>query len=128
MILPTLDSHHPGSAPLRSAGQQVETLLDWLGREGIGSLALLHGTSMGAEIAPTAAARAAVPIARCVFDGGPFFRFLGPPGRSWRGNSGPSPGAAGERTRRRSCRTRSCAGSAGTTRSSSAPSRARCAR
>ena len=75
VILPTLDSHQPGSDPLRSAGQQAETLLDWLGREGIGSLALLHGTSMGAEIAPTAAARGTVPIARCVFDGGPFFRF-----------------------------------------------------
>ena len=44
VILPTLDSHHPGSAPLRSAGQLAENLLDWLGREGIGSLALLHGT------------------------------------------------------------------------------------
>ena len=72
MILPTLDSHHPGSAPLRSAGQQAETLLGWLGRERIGSLALLHGTSMGA------AARAAAPITRCVFDGGPFFRFPRP--------------------------------------------------
>lgn len=78
VILPTLDSRHPGSAPLRSAGQQAETLLDWLGREGIGSLALLHGTSMGAEIALAAAARAAVPITRCVFDGGPFFRFPRP--------------------------------------------------
>ena len=122
VILPTLDSHHPGSAPLRSAGQQTETLLDWLGREGIGSLALLHGTSMGAAV------RAAVPITRCVFDGGPFFRFLGPSGRSWCGNSGPSPNAAGERALRRSCRIRFCAGSAGTTRSSSAPSGARCAR
>ena len=78
VTLPMLDSHHPGSAPLRSAGQQAEMLLDWLGREGIGFLALLHGTSMGAEIAPTAAARGAVPIARCVFDGGPFFRFPRP--------------------------------------------------
>lgn len=78
VILPTLDSHHPGSAPLRSAGQQAETLLDWLGRERIGSLALLHGTSMGAEIALAAAARGAVPIARCVFDGGPFFHFPRP--------------------------------------------------
>ena len=78
VILPTLDSHHPGSAPLRSAGQQTETLLDWLGRERIGSLALLHGTSMGAEIALAAAVRAAVPITRCVFDSGPFFRFPRP--------------------------------------------------
>ena len=72
VILPTLDSHHPGSAPLRSAGQQAETPLDWLGRERIGPLALLHGMSMGA------AARAAVPITRCVFDGDPFFRFPRP--------------------------------------------------
>lgn len=33
---------------------------------------------MGAEIALAAAARAAVPITRCVFDGGPFFRFPRP--------------------------------------------------
>lgn len=52
-------------------------MIRWLKDHGVTRLALLHGTSMGAEVAMEVfrQAQGSITVDHCVFDGGPFFRF-----------------------------------------------------
>lgn len=75
VILPTLDGHYAHSTPLGSVKSQAEQIVSYLHQQGISQLAMLQGTSMGAEVALATAAICDIPIQKCVFDGGPFFHF-----------------------------------------------------
>lgn len=75
IILPTLDAHYTNSDRLHSANQQADKIVKYLHNEKITSLALLHGTSMGAKVALAVAARCDIPVEHYFYDGGPFFRF-----------------------------------------------------
>ncbi|MGN1022949.1 MAG: alpha/beta hydrolase, partial [Lachnospiraceae bacterium] len=75
MILPTLDGHYREQPVYYAKQDDARELLNWLQENGVKELALLQGTSMGAEVALEAARQADLPIAHCLFDGGPFFYF-----------------------------------------------------
>ncbi len=78
VIMPTLDGHgHDGTDLLPLEGE-VEKLVGYLKENGIPSLAMVQGSSMGAEIALAVAKKLEqenIPFACGFFDGGPFFHF-----------------------------------------------------
>lgn len=75
VILPTLDGHYRGSDPLVGGMEEAKKIVSYLQQEKIESLEMLHGTSMGAEIALAVAAICNIPVKHFFFDGGPFFKF-----------------------------------------------------
>ncbi|MBQ6796404.1 MAG: alpha/beta hydrolase, partial [Clostridia bacterium] len=75
VILPTLSGHYEGSADYISKEDDAGLLLDYLHDNGITDIRLLHGTSMGAEVALETARICDIPISHYFFDGGPFFNF-----------------------------------------------------
>ncbi len=75
VIIPTLDAHYEGSEKLSGVTQQAEQIVEYLHREDIKNIAMLQGTSMGAEVALAVAKKCDIPIGRYFFDGGPFFHF-----------------------------------------------------
>lgn len=77
IILPTLDGHYDGSDHLTDVTHEAKKIVSYLHKERIGSLELLQGTSMGAEVALAVAANCDLPIRHYFFDGGPFFDFPG---------------------------------------------------
>lgn len=76
-ILPTLSGHYAGAPDYVSKEAEAEAILRWLKERGVKRLALLQGTSMGAEVALEVLrqAQGSIEVERCLFDGGPFFRF-----------------------------------------------------
>lgn len=77
LILPTLSGHYAGAPDYISKEAEAEAILRWLKEHQVTRLALLHGTSMGAEVAMEVLrqAQGSIEVERCLFDGGPFFRF-----------------------------------------------------
>ena len=75
IVLPTLDGHYRGSEPLISAADEAEKLVSGLRGLGVTEIAMLHGTSMGAEVALAAAKVCDIPVRAYFYDGGPFFLF-----------------------------------------------------
>ncbi|MBE5865070.1 MAG: alpha/beta hydrolase [Lachnospiraceae bacterium] len=51
VIVPTMSGHYPGSADYISKEKEAEAMLKYLHDNEIEELALLQGTSMGAEVA-----------------------------------------------------------------------------
>ena len=75
IILPTLSGHYEGSEDYISKEEEARRILHYLHEQGIEKLAMLQGTSMGAEVALEVARIADLPIEHYFFDGGPFFNF-----------------------------------------------------
>lgn len=78
VISPTLDGHGDDGSELVSAQQEAQNITAYLKDEQITSLALIQGSSMGAEVALAVAdecRRKGISVGRCFFDGGPFFDF-----------------------------------------------------
>ena len=75
IILPTLDGHHAEEPVYHDKQTDGQKIVSWLHENRIEKLALLQGTSMGAEVALETARQLDIPVSRYLFDGGPFFRF-----------------------------------------------------
>lgn len=75
IIIPTMSGHYEGSGNYLSKENEAEAILQYLHDDEIESLALLQGTSMGAEVALEFARISDIPIAHYFYDGGPFFDF-----------------------------------------------------
>lgn len=75
VILPTLDGHHIEEPVYHSKEDDGKEIAAWLHEEGITQLALLQGTSMGAEVALEVMRQSDIPVGHALFDGGPFFHF-----------------------------------------------------
>ena len=75
IILPTLDGHHAEEPVYHDKQTDGQKIVSWLHENRIEKLALLQGTSMGAEVALEIARQLDIPVSHYLFDGGPFFRF-----------------------------------------------------
>lgn len=75
LILPTLDGHYREEPVYHSKQKDAEELISWLHENHVERLALLQGTSMGAEVALEVARQIDLPVNHFLFDGGPFFHF-----------------------------------------------------
>ena len=75
LIMPTLDGHHKEEPVYYSKDSDAAGIVKWLQENGIEHLALLQGTSMGAEVALEVAHQIDIPVEHYLFDGGPFFHF-----------------------------------------------------
>ena len=78
VIMPTLDGHGDDGTDLLPLNGEVDKLVGYLKDNGITSLAMVQGSSMGAEIALAVAKRLeqeGIPLTCGFFDGGPFFHF-----------------------------------------------------
>lgn len=75
VILPTLDGHHKEVREYISKEEDARKIVAWLHENGIGSVKLLQGTSMGAEVALEVASKLDLPVDHYFYDGGPFFHF-----------------------------------------------------
>lgn len=75
VILPTLDGHHKEEPVYHSKEDDGREIVEWLHENGVERLALLQGTSMGAEVALEVARQIDIPVKHYLFDGGPFFHF-----------------------------------------------------
>ncbi len=81
VILPTYDGCDGSGSVYQNETKQARKILAWLQKNGITSLAMGHGTSMGGEVLMAFAALAekqGYPVKHYVFDGGPFFHFPAP--------------------------------------------------
>ncbi len=78
VIMPTLDGHGNDGTDLLPLQGEVDKLVGYLKENGIFSVAMVQGSSMGAEIALAVAKRLEeenIPLTCGFFDGGPFFHF-----------------------------------------------------
>ena len=78
VICPTLDGHADDGSELDSAEQEGRNIADYLQENGISEIALIQGSSMGAEVALAVrkeCGRRGLNVGHCFFDGGPFFDF-----------------------------------------------------
>lgn len=78
VIMPTLDGHGHDGTDLLTVDKEAEKIIAYLKENGIRSLSLIQGSSMGAEIALEVRRQAGqngIPTTLCFFDGGPFFHF-----------------------------------------------------
>lgn len=75
VILPTLDGHHREEPVYHGVDRDAAEIVGWLEDNGVTRLALLQGTSMGAEVALAVAARIRIPVDHWLLDGGPCFHF-----------------------------------------------------
>ena len=78
VIAPTLDGHANDGCDLVSAEDEARKITAYLKENGISSLALIQGSSMGAEAALAVrdeCRRCGIDVGHCFFDGGPFFDF-----------------------------------------------------
>ena len=78
VIMPTLDGHGHDGTDLLPVQKEVEKIIAYLKEQHIDYLALIQGTSMGAEVALEVKRQADLNGIRnniCFFDGGPFFHF-----------------------------------------------------
>ena len=74
-ILPTLDGHHKEETVYHDKQTDARKIVEWLHENNIKELAMLQGTSMGAEVALEVARQMDLPVRTYLFDGGPFFHF-----------------------------------------------------
>lgn len=77
VVLPTYDGHCLDGSRYTSAPDQCAKICAYLDDQGIDNIALVQGSSMGAEIA-LELLRERPQIRNAFFDGGPFFNFPGP--------------------------------------------------
>ncbi len=78
VISPTLDGHGDDGSELVSAEAEAKKITAYLKENGIRTLALIQGSSMGAEVALAVldeCLRSGIDVGYCFFDGGPFFDF-----------------------------------------------------
>jgi len=78
VILPTYDGCDGSGTIYQSGKKEAEKILQWLQAQKIPSLAMGHGTSMGAEVLmdfAVLAEKQGYPVKQYFFDGGPFFNF-----------------------------------------------------
>ena len=78
VIMPTLDGHGNDGTDLLPLTGEVDKLVGYVKDNGITSLAMVQGSSMGAEIALAvvkALEKENIPVTCGFFDGGPFFHF-----------------------------------------------------
>ena len=78
VILPTLDGHGNDGTDLLPLEGEVDRLVGYLKENDIHSMAMVQGSSMGAEIALSVVKRLEqenIPLTCGFFDGGPFFHF-----------------------------------------------------
>ena len=78
VIMPTLDGHGNDGTDLLPLEGEVDKLVGYLKENGITSVAMVQGSSMGAEIALAVVKRLEqenIPVTCGFFDGGPFFHF-----------------------------------------------------
>lgn len=75
IIIPTLTGHYKQSESYAGASAEAQKIMQWLNENGIERLAMIQGTSMGAEIALELARQCTLPVEHYLFDGGPFFDF-----------------------------------------------------
>ena len=75
ILLPTLDGHHEEEPVYHSKREDARKIIEWLQANNITRIALLQGTSMGAEVAMEIADQIDIPVDNYLFDGGPFFHF-----------------------------------------------------
>lgn len=75
IILPTLDGHYKEEPVYHSKQRDGAEIKRWLEDNRVDHLALLQGTSMGAEVALETANQLDIPVDHYLYDGGPFFHF-----------------------------------------------------
>ena len=78
VIMPTLDGHGHDGTDLLTVDKEAEKIIAYLREEHIDYLALIQGSSMGAEVALEVKRQAdlnGIKNGICFFDGGPFFHF-----------------------------------------------------
>ncbi|MBQ5545541.1 MAG: alpha/beta hydrolase [Clostridia bacterium] len=78
VIMPTLDGHGHDGTDLLTVEEEARKLTGYLKENGIQSLALLQGSSMGAEVALAVRKQCeieGIAVTCSFFDGGPFFHF-----------------------------------------------------
>ena len=78
VIMPTLDGHGHDGTDLLTVGKEAEKIIAYLKEEGINHLAMIQGSSMGAEVALEVKRQVDlndITNTVCFFDGGPFFHF-----------------------------------------------------
>lgn len=78
VIMPTLDGHGHDGTDLLTVEEEAKKLTAYLKENGIKSLALVQGSSMGAEVALAVTKQCeldGIPVTCSFFDGGPFFHF-----------------------------------------------------
>ena len=78
VILAVYDGYDSTGFVYHHAQEEAERTLQWLKEHDISSLAMAHGTSMGAEVLMAfvqLAQQQNYEVKHCFFDGGPFFRF-----------------------------------------------------
>ena len=75
ILLPVLDGHYKENPHYISKFQDSKELINYLEENHIEEIELLHGTSMGAEVALQVAADLKIPVKHYLYDGGPFFKF-----------------------------------------------------
>lgn len=78
VVLATLDGHIRGGGDYLSKEDTTEKVVGWLHSQGIGHLAMAHGTSMGALNVLDIAREGSITSDVWFFDGGPFFNFPKP--------------------------------------------------
>ena len=78
VIMPTLNGHGNDGTELRDVQGEAAEIIEFLQQNNISQIALLQGSSMGAEVAlevRNQAGKAGIGVKVCFFDGGPFFDF-----------------------------------------------------
>lgn len=78
VIMPTLDGHGNDGTDMPDVKEEAKRIIKFLNENKINHLALLQGSSMGAEVALAVrkeADESNIKIDLCFFDGGPFFDF-----------------------------------------------------
>ena len=62
ILLPTLDGHHKEEPIYHSKQEDARKIIEWLHENDIKRIALLQGTSMGAELALEVASKIDIPV------------------------------------------------------------------
>lgn len=78
VIMPTLDGHAGDGTDLLTVDKEAEKIISYLKEEQIDEIALIQGSSMGAEVALEVKRQVEMNGIKnriCFFDGGPFFHF-----------------------------------------------------
>ncbi|MBO4847454.1 MAG: alpha/beta hydrolase [Lachnospiraceae bacterium] len=78
VIMPTLDGHGDDGTDLLTVDKEAQKIIDYLKQNDIDDLAMIQGSSMGAEVALEVTRQAqlnGIKTDISFFDGGPFFHF-----------------------------------------------------
>lgn len=75
IIMPTLDGHCGDETIYTTKEEQAKKILEYIKNKGIKDIALLQGSSMGAQVALEMVNQSDIHIKNVFLDGGPFFKF-----------------------------------------------------